>query len=222
MKHQRIDERIADLFEQPLDEHNLPIAVAFIDKLMAAHAEADKAFHWNTFALIAIWAATYAIGAGIITEGRAGPFNIAEIKKALIVMPILLGFFHYRLSAASLQSVLCQGAITQMYKFLFPKVYKHRLDTLLSHPSFISFERIVDVFVSHERKDGEIERKHSPVLLLMKVFFLLIPLVAEAHVSFIVWSVISWNVFLVLGSFVIGATFLLRGYYFIYLNSAVT
>lgn len=143
MPQTTIAARIDALFDDP-DSANSEWLRVFVAQLHERHIAAEHAWHTQASAFAIAWLATFAIGAGLVSEGEVGIFRVQQIQNLLIVAPTLLGFLAYSLGAATCLSMVLRDALAHCYRRALPKAHQENLESFICATNFLGAEQLTE------------------------------------------------------------------------------
>ena len=206
MNERTIQHKIDALFLDYSDARKDEIA-SFIAAVQANHAEAQQVLRRASLSFLLFWAAFYAIGSGIISEGQIVSLKVSNIKALMIAGPPVMGGLYYFLSASGSATMYFSDALSHIYKHILPRAYQLDLEFMLAPPTLFSVELLLQGQSSSNwlNRTGKIWR----LGLLRVIFFGAV--LAIAHVSYLMMTSGSSNIYLRILSLLIGGTLWLRG-----------
>lgn len=153
----------------------------FVESLQASLHEADRKLHRSTLSFVAAWFVFYALATGMVTEGDVSSFRIGELKLIPIFGPLVLGGLAYHLLVCAAAQRTYFDALSNSAKHLLPKAYELDLELLLAGPSVIGTERTL----GSEGGPWWAEWISARWIELLSFSAALVPLLALAHVSWL-------------------------------------
>src|SRR5437879_6365125 len=99
MARETIAERIEKL-SKALPEGRADELRSLTSDLRTNLEEASQSLVRSMYVLALTWLASFAIGAGLVSEGEIASFKVTAVKSLLVFVPALVGFEYYLIASA--------------------------------------------------------------------------------------------------------------------------
>ncbi len=202
--------RIDELFQGD-EPPNTDWLRTLLSSLESSWRDAEKAESHSFVALFTAWAIAAAIGAGLISGGQVASFSFTNLRQLLIVAPPVVAFFAYRYMLFGSVSMLLWNSVSQIYKHVLPKAYDVDLDELIGVGTVFGAQRAL--------RPEPAERTHLWVhtwwMRAIPVGGIVGPLLAIAHITYLLWGIREWSHFWVILSALVAAVIYARGIFIV-------
>lgn len=179
----------------------------FASSLETSWREAERSSHHALLAIFATWVASFAIGAGFISEVSIGSFKIGNIDRLLLTAPPLLAVFVYRYILFKTSSMGAFGVMCRICRRAMPAVFASDLYRFLRVHSFHGAE-----FALRPPKGGGVARSFAVAWIFIVVTGAIIGSLAMiAHATDLLRLSQKWTNGTVIASGLIALLIWLRG-----------
>ncbi len=184
--------------------------VVFLDRVHSNIEKAEKSRMRTTLSIFFLWFTALGIDSKFITNTSYGGVTIKNVDVVLPILALVLAFSYYLHASSSVSAFLLKDTHQKIYKYLLPSFNENKLTGLALPPSFYSVETH---YFDIPYKDAPKRRSASAIFTLFFVLIgIFIPIIMYLHVLYMSYSALGIPLFLVIGSFVIGAILLIRGF----------
>lgn len=206
MAQKTIEDKIDALFEARMDSGTDELK-DYLEGLHCAHGQAEVSFRRVYATLLLAWAVSWLIGGGFIEEGQVASFKITNIRNLMPFCPPLVGPISCPCFAYLATIVYLMPAISRCYAHLLPNAEEFKLHCLLFPPTFRSIELVL-------RSESDVlwlNKLSEAWLIFLAICFVLLPLAAVIHVSYLMRSTGLFSTLWCILSVVVASVFWVRG-----------
>ena len=143
MPHETIAARIEKLTET-LGQNGAADISALASAIRANLEQASASLLRGLYILVMTWLVSFAIGAGLVSEGQFASFKVTTVQSLLVFVPAFVGFQYYLIASSVALMWVLREALHFLHKRRLPPLYDFDLEYLLDPPTFMSAEDFFD------------------------------------------------------------------------------